>query len=272
MTRTDAAGGRPTAPRVAYNPIPWAFTADGYDPRAIPAPPELAAYLKPAGFHAVQSDVPEGMTAAAFGDALRSAGLEPAPGYFSAPFANREQLETTVDSARRTAAEQAELGLTELFLADELNDVRKARPGEGVDADDARISRIAEHVGLAAAAMVAEGVRPCLHPHAGTWIETADETETVLASVDADHLLLGPDNGHLTWRGQTPSCSWLVTSTGSARCTSRTSTSPRSPSRAAAATTSSRPRTATCGPSPAAATPTWWGCWTHWAADSPAGS
>lgn len=53
-------------------------------------------------------------------------------------------------------------------------------------------------------AMVAEGVRPCLHQHVGTWIETAGETDAVLSAISADLLLLGPDTGHLAWAGIDP--------------------------------------------------------------------
>jgi inosose dehydratase len=185
---------------VAYNPLPWALAGGGFDPAAVPPLPKLAGMLRAVGLDAIQADVPEGMTAAEFRRQLDAAGLRPAPGYFQAPF----DADAALESARRTAAQQAELGLTEVFLACSLDEVRVARPGAGADPDASRLARIAEHIGAAAAAMVAEGVRPCLHPHAGTWIETAEEAEAVLAAVDPTHLLLGPDNGHLTWAGADP--------------------------------------------------------------------
>jgi inosose dehydratase len=175
-----------TNARVAYNPLPWALSApNGYDPSAVPPLPQLTAILRPAGFDAIQADVPAGQTAAEFAAELAAVGLRPAPGYLHAAFDETDAL-------------------TEVFLACELNDVRVARPGEGVEPDADRVARIAEHIGRAASAMVAEGVKPCLHPHAGTWVETADEADAVLAAVDREHLLLGPDNGHLTWAGADP--------------------------------------------------------------------
>jgi inosose dehydratase len=52
--------------------------------------------------------------------------------------------------------------------------------------------------------MTAEGVVPCLHPHVATWIETPQETETVLRGVDPGVLMFGPDTGHLAWAGADP--------------------------------------------------------------------
>jgi inosose dehydratase len=189
-----------TRAEVAYNPLPWALAGGGFDPGAVPPLRELGEKLRAAGFDAIQADVPEGVTAAEFGRQLDAAGLRPAPGYFHAAFESGDELE----AARRVAAQQAELGLTEVFLACALNDVRVARPGTGTGHDADRLARIAEHIGRAARAMAAEGVRPCLHPHVGTWIETAGEAEAVLDAVDPAHLLLGPDNGHLAWAGADP--------------------------------------------------------------------
>jgi myo-inositol 2-dehydrogenase / D-chiro-inositol 1-dehydrogenase len=52
--------------------------------------------------------------------------------------------------------------------------------------------------------MTAEGVTPCLHQHVGSWIETPEETEAVLAAISPDLLLFGPDTGHLAWAGADP--------------------------------------------------------------------
>jgi inosose dehydratase len=49
--------------------------------------------------------------------------------------------------------------------------------------------------------MVEEGVHPCLHQHVGTLIETPEEVDRVLAEIDPELLLFGPDTGHLAWAG-----------------------------------------------------------------------
>jgi inosose dehydratase len=57
---------------------------------------------------------------------------------------------------------------------------------------------------MACAAMVSEGVVPCLHQHIATWIETEQETDAVLAAIDESLLLFGPDTAHLAWAGADP--------------------------------------------------------------------
>jgi inosose dehydratase len=195
-----------TLARVAYNPLPWAWVAtqQRFDFSAMPPLPELLGQVKTAGFDAIQADIPDAMTAVIYRKQLESAGVAPAPGFFLAPFESEDELGATLESARRMAADQATLGLSEVVVCDALSEVRAARPGEGAERDSARLQRIAEHIAEAARVMVAEGVRPCLHPHVGTGVETADEAETVLDLVDPEHLLLCPDNGHLLWAGADP--------------------------------------------------------------------
>jgi inosose dehydratase len=60
---------------------------------------------------------------------------------------------------------------------------------------------VIDRVGAAAEAITAEGVRPALHPHVGTWIEIEPEVEAVLSGVPDTVLGFGPDTGHLTWAG-----------------------------------------------------------------------
>jgi inosose dehydratase len=193
-----------TLDRIAYNPLPWGMTPEGFDATRVPPLEEIAPVLLGAGFGAIQADVPEGGRVEDFAASLAAVGLAPAPGYFSAPFADPQRLAVTLERARRVAAGQAALGLTEVFLADERNALRSARPGMGAAYERDRLEQVTEHVAAAAEAISAEGVRPCLHPHVGTWIETAVEAEHILASVTADHLLLGPDSGHLAWAGADP--------------------------------------------------------------------
>ncbi len=190
--------------RVGYNPLPWALTDDGFDPSAVPSMTELGRELRAAGFLAIQADVPEGVTPAAFSEQLKAAGLAPAPGYFQARLEAAAELTDTLEHARRFAAGQAALGLSEAFLADVFNQTRVALPGRGVESSTERLKLIADHVAQLSEVMNEEGIRPCLHPHVGTWIETVEEAEIVLNAVDPDKLLIGPDNAHLIWAGGDP--------------------------------------------------------------------
>ena len=66
------------------------------------------------------------------------------------------------------------------------------------------LAKVVDGVGAAAAAIVAEGVRPMLHPHVGSAIEVENEIDTVLQGVPDSILGFGPDTGHLTWAGVNP--------------------------------------------------------------------
>ncbi|GLW09174.1 inosose dehydratase [Microtetraspora sp. NBRC 13810] len=194
-------------PLVAFNPLTWYFTADGrYDATVAPPLPEIYRQLREAGFDAVHVEIPGTMTVAGYRRLLDDSGLAPAPGYFQAPFGERDTIAATTEQARRAAGAHAELGLERIFIADRFGDAgpRLAAPGVGAGFDRDRLDRIIEGLSAAAAAMAAEGVLPCLHPHVGTWIETPEETDAVLAGVSAETLLFGPDTGHLAWAGADP--------------------------------------------------------------------
>ncbi|MFE9438412.1 sugar phosphate isomerase/epimerase family protein [Streptomyces sp. NPDC006602] len=192
--------------QVAFNPLTWFFSPEGqYDPAFAPPLPEIYREIREAGFDAVHVEIPEGMRVPDYRRLLDDSGLAPAPGYFQAAFSDPAALPATIEAARRVAAHHAELGLSRIFIADGFPaEPRLAAPAQGVDADAARLDRIAQALGAAAEAMVAEGVTPCLHQHVGTWIETEAETEAVLAAIDPALLLLGPDTGHLAWAGVDP--------------------------------------------------------------------
>ncbi|MFC5824061.1 sugar phosphate isomerase/epimerase family protein [Nonomuraea insulae] len=192
-------------PLIAFNPLTWYFTPDGhYDPAAAPPLPEIYQKIRDAGFSAVHADVPETMTVDDYRLLLNDSGLAPAPGYFQASFAQTDAA--SLEKAKRTAGQHARLGLDRIFIAEQFGTAtpRLTSPGMGVAFDQDRLQRIIDGLTVTCEAMSAEGVRPCLHPHVGTWIETAQESDAVLAGVSQDVLLLGPDTGHLAWAGADP--------------------------------------------------------------------
>ncbi|MEV7391328.1 sugar phosphate isomerase/epimerase [Streptomyces sp. NPDC091215] len=182
-------------PLIGINPLPWYFSRDGFSlSREIL--PAVYREVRESGFHAVQADVPDGTTVKEFRALLADHGLSAAPGYFFAGFE-----EPAAEAARRHAAQQAELGLTEVFIAGAMAPERLTRPAVGHAYDPGRLDTIIEHLAAACEAVTAEGLRPCLHPHVGTWIETEAETRKVLDSIDPALLAFGPDTGHLHWAG-----------------------------------------------------------------------
>lgn len=189
--------------QMAYNPLSFSLTAEGWKPELAPPLPTILTIVKNAGYDGIHAEVPQGSTAAAYATLLADHGLKPAPGYFQSNFADAAALPTTVEAARKAAADHAVLGLDRMFIAEQFgaNPARISTPAVGVGSNPETLARIADGLGKVAAAMTAEGVIPCLHAHVGTQIETVAETDFVLDRVGADILLVGPDTGHLSWAG-----------------------------------------------------------------------
>jgi inosose dehydratase len=188
--------------RVGLNPLPWVLTPDGFQ---LTEPVLRRAFGEIAGtpFRGIHADPPAGDDAATYRALLAEYGLVPAPGYFAADF-GASTVADVVDSARRHAALQAQLGNTETFLAGTMDDARLKQPALGAGVEAATLSRVVDTIGAAAEAITAEGVRPALHSHVGTLIETERELRAVLDAVPASQLGFGPDTGHLTWAGMDP--------------------------------------------------------------------
>jgi inosose dehydratase len=191
--------------RLALNPIQWMATDDGWlDPSKAPATPDLLSLVKKAGFDGVMAEVPAGWTVPQYTQLVADTGLELAPGYFVCRSDGRDdKQDETVENAARIAGQHAELGLDVVGLGLGMGAAaaRLARPAQGTDQEADRLGAITALVGRIAAAMLAEGVRPALHPHVGTWIETDSEGRSVLEALPAERLGFLPDTGHLAWAG-----------------------------------------------------------------------
>jgi inosose dehydratase len=190
--------------KIAVNPLPWVLGPDGFDLSRATVSSAVAG-IASAGFTAMHADVPAGMGVAEYRTLLSDHGVRPAPGYFSGDFdAPAAGLPALLEAARRHATVQAELGLTEVFLASHLNPARISAPAIGAGFEAARLELVIERIAAVAGAITAEGVTPCFHPHVGSWIETEHEIRSMLDTVDASILAFGPDTGHLFWAGMNP--------------------------------------------------------------------
>lgn len=189
--------------RMAYNPLSFSLTAEGWKPELAPPLPTILNIVKKAGYDGIHAEVPTDTSAEAYGALLRDHGLLPAPGYFQASFSDTANLAQTIENARQAASDHAKLGLDRIFIAEQFgaDPQRLSTPAVGANGDTARLEKIVEGLERVAEVMVAEGVVPCLHAHVGTLIETVAETEFVLSKIDNKLLLLGPDTGHLSWAG-----------------------------------------------------------------------
>ncbi|MGW2330461.1 sugar phosphate isomerase/epimerase family protein [Streptomyces sp. NPDC001700] len=193
------------APRIALNPIQWMASDDGWlDPSKAPERKQLLSLIKQSGFDAVMAEVPADWTVDQYRAVLDEVGLTLAPGYFVCRSDGRDGNETTVvENATAVARQHAELGLTDIGLGLGMGKdmPRVAHPAQAYEADPSRVEAVTELIGKIADTMTAEGVRPNLHPHTGTWIETEEEGRSVLDAIPDTRLGFLPDTGHLAWAG-----------------------------------------------------------------------
>jgi inosose dehydratase len=191
----------------ALNPLQWLATDDGWLDFQKRLPLEtLLREVSRLGFTALHAEVPAGMSTADYRDALAAAGITPASGYLSAPLDDVEEREAIVSRAGALAEAHRELGLTEMFVAASMGPdaPRVAKPAVGAYADETRLGEIARTLELIGRETTKHGVTACLHQHVGTWVESEDEYEWLLARLDPEQIALGPDTGHLSWAGIDP--------------------------------------------------------------------
>ena len=218
-----------TRSRVALNAIQWINLKPepGEDRRwryAEPGwrseQPGVHRQIRAAGFDAVMMEVLDTQTLQAYERVLDDAGLRPAPGYVQITPPETKGLSLRKGSpewvrwfnpVRRKAEESNYLGLQTIFLAAEM-DLTAPRVQEATAAgaffDQGMLDRQVEYLAEAAEILTAEGIRPGLHNHVGSLVETEYEIEYVMQQVDASLLGASFDIGHLEWAG-IPSAAFL---------------------------------------------------------------
>ncbi|UJP10519.1 sugar phosphate isomerase/epimerase [Microbacterium sp. KUDC0406] len=186
----------------------WRFA----DPAFVAEYPGVLAAIRDAGFDATMLEVLDTQTLQNYAAMIADSGLAVAPGYVQVPLASDHggRLERGTferihwfDAVRRKAEESNYMGLSRIFLAAEVDQQgsRWHRPAVGHDFSQDRLDELTDLIDEAVDVLNAEGVRPGLHNHVGTWIETAQEYEHVLNSIDVSRLGAAFDIGHLEWAG-----------------------------------------------------------------------
>lgn len=186
----------------------WRFA----DPSFVAEYPQVLAEIRDAGFSATMLEVLDTQTLQNYAAMVEASGLALAPGYVQVPLASDHggRLERGTferihwfDAVRRKAEESNYFGLDTIFLAAEVDQtaIRWEKPAIGADFSQERLDELTDLIDEAVDVLNAEGVRPGLHNHVGTWIETEHEYEHVLNSIDASRLGASFDIGHLEWAG-----------------------------------------------------------------------
>ncbi|GAT75011.1 sugar phosphate isomerase/epimerase family protein [Microbacterium hydrocarbonoxydans] len=186
----------------------WRFA----DPAFVAEYPQVLKAIRDAGFDATMMEVLDTQTLQNYAAMVEASGLKLAPGYVQVPLPSDHggRLEKGsferihwFDGVRRRAEESNYFGLDSVFVAAEVDQSgsRWERPAIGHDFSQDRLDEWTEMLDEAVDVLNAEGVRPGLHNHVGTWVETTQEYEHVLNSIDASRLGASFDIGHLEWAG-----------------------------------------------------------------------
>lgn len=138
-------------------------------------------------------------------------GLKPAPSYLGGDFWESSRRPEHLTAAKRHAEVAQQLGLREVYVAvggfeDQARSGRTRRQAvanvtERDQLTSDEFGHLTDTVQAIGETMLEYGVRACFHNHAGTFVETEDEIERLLAGVDPEVVFLGPDTGHLAWAG-----------------------------------------------------------------------
>lgn len=186
----------------------WRFA----DPAFVAEYPDVLRAIKDAGFDATMLEVLDTQTLQNYAAMVAESGLALAPGYVQVPLASDHggRLERGTferihwfDGVRRRAEESNYFGLSTVFLAAEVDEsaIRWRKPAIGADFSQDRLDELTDLIDEAVDVLNAEGIKPGLHNHVGTWIETQHEYEHVLNAIDASRLGAAFDIGHLEWAG-----------------------------------------------------------------------
>jgi inosose dehydratase len=145
-----------------------------------------------------------GMTAKEVADQFARVGLRPAPGYIGIEWWTPSLRAQQLEQAKQQAAFSRELGLTEIYVASNLNPERRAIAGQVTAATatpTGELAKFADLLNEIGRITQSEGVSICLHNHVGSPVETRDEIDRLFAQVDRSVVFQGADIGHLAWAG-----------------------------------------------------------------------
>jgi inosose dehydratase len=185
--------------RLATGPVSW-----GVDFAGAPGNPPYADVLDgavAAGFRWLELG-PLGYLPAAAAPELDARGLGITAGFVFEPLHDPDRLGDVLAAAEATAMRVADAGGRFLVVIDAVSPERAATAGRSGAAPRLRgraHAALMRAIDAVAEAARARGLRPVVHPHAGTHVEFADEIEPL---VEVAELCL--DTGHLAYAGIEP--------------------------------------------------------------------
>ncbi len=201
--------------RVASAPVSFGVDEVLSDDAWMPAPEDMLDWMVDIGFEGTEMGPPGFL-----GDAtqvqhrLTSRNLEMVGAFIPQHFSRAEHSvddRAVLRASLRVLAEGSPAGSRPFaVLSDHFDEPQRlalsGRIASHPEAwlSDARFQTLVDNLHRAAEVCRAEGFEPVLHPHAGTYIETADEIARVMGAIDPSLLGLCLDTGHFRYGGADP--------------------------------------------------------------------
>ncbi len=166
----------------------------------------VLAEIARAGYEGAPAGYQEGVSPSEVSAAYARFGLKPAPGYLSGRFYDPAETREILELAKRHADFGRQLGCRQLFVAANCFAERFGVAGHETanradQLSDDGYQVMAETLNEVGRVCLERGVQACFHNHAGSYVETRDELDRLLAMTDPDLLFVGLDTGHLRFGG-----------------------------------------------------------------------
>lgn len=158
------------------------------------------------GYAGVPAAFRAGQRPEAIAQRFGSFGLRPLAGYLGAAFHDPAERSNNLEKLRQHIDWSLALGLTELFVAENLFDSRLAVAGHETANRSDQLSEsgyqyLAETLNEVGRKCKEQGIQACFHNHTASYVETRDEFDRLLALTDPELLFIGLDTGHLAYAG-----------------------------------------------------------------------
>ncbi len=205
----------PTTLRVASAPVSFGVDEIMQDDAWMPAPDDMLDWMVDIGFEGTELGSPGYMgDSAQVHQRLSSRGLELVGAFLPQHFSRAEKVDEDrawLRATLRLIAEGSPAGSRPFaVLSDHFDEPdRRAYSGRIQEHPEAwlsaaRFDTLIDNLHAVGEMCRAAGFEPVLHPHAGTYIETADEIARVMDRIDPKILGLCLDTGHFRFGGADP--------------------------------------------------------------------
>jgi inosose dehydratase len=204
-----------TGLRIASAPVSFGVDEIMIDDAWMPAPDDMLDWMVEIGFEGTELGPPGFLgNAEQVRERLTSRGLELVGSFLPSHFSRAERAaddQALLRENLRLVADGAPAGSRPYaVLCDHFDEPdRRALSGRIADHPEtwlsaARFATLMDNLHRSAEIARSLGFEPVLHPHAGTYIETADEIDRVMNRMDPSLLGLCLDTGHFRFGGADP--------------------------------------------------------------------